>query len=108
MMTVTFKQGDRLPSLAVTAVQSDGTAYDLTGATVVFNMRDAETGTVKVSRSAAVLVSGAAGTLRYDWASADLDTVGLYEGEFEATISSRKLTIPTNGYISIRVLDDIA
>lgn len=107
-MTVTFKQGDRLPSLNVTAVQSDGTAYDLTGATVVFNMRAADGATVKVNRASATLVNGAAGTLRYDWAASDLDTVGLYEGEFEATISGRKLTIPTNGYIPIRVLDDIA
>ena len=107
-MTVTFKQGDRLPSLNVTAVQSDGTAYDLTGATVVFNMRTADGVTVKVSRSNATLVSGPSGTVRYDWASSDLDTVGDYQGEFEATISGRKLTIPTNGYIPIKVIDDIA
>lgn len=107
-MTVTMKQNDRLPSLAVTAVQSDGTAYDLTGATVVFNMRAADTGTIKVNRSSATLVSGPAGTLRYDWGASDLDTVGDYLAEFEATISGRKLTIPTNGYIPVRVVDDIA
>lgn len=107
-MTVWFKQGDRLPSLSVTAVQSDGTAYDLSGATVVFNMRTADTNTVKVNRASATLVSGPNGQVRYDWQSTDLDTVGEYLGEFEATISGRKLTIPTNGYIPIRVLDDIA
>lgn len=107
-MTVTMKQNDRLPSLSVTAVQSDGTAYDLTGATVVFNMRAADTGTIKINRSAAVLVSGPNGQVRYDWNSSDLDTNGDYLAEFEATISGRKLTIPTNGYIPVRVIDDIA
>lgn len=107
-MTVTVKQGDRLPSLSVTAVQADGTAYDLTGATVVFNMRAADSGTVKVSRSAATLVDGATGKVRYDWQSGDLDTNGEYLAEFECTISGRKLTIPTNGYIPVRVIDDIA
>lgn len=107
-MTVTFKQNDRLPSLTVTAVQSDGTAYDLTGATVVFNMRAADTGTVKVNRSSATLVDGPTGKVRYDWVSGDLDTNGDYLAEFECTISGRKLTIPTNGYIPIKVLDDIA
>lgn len=107
-MTVTFKQGDRLPSLNVTAVQSDGSAYDLTGATVVFNMRTEDGVTVKVNRASATLVSGPAGTLRYDWGASDLDTIGDYYGEFEATISGRKLTIPTNGYIPIKVIDDIA
>lgn len=107
-MTVTMKQNDRLPSLSVTAVQSDGTAYDLTGATVVFNMRAADTGTIKINRSSAVLVSGPNGQVRYDWNSGDLDTNGDYLAEFEATISGRKLTIPTNGYIPVRVIDDIA
>lgn len=107
-MTVLVKQNDRLPALTVTAVQTDGTPYDLTGASIVFNMRNAETGTVKVSRAAATLVSGPNGTMRYEWAATDLDTVGLYEAEFEATIASKKLSIPTDGFIPIRVLDDIA
>jgi hypothetical protein len=107
-MTVTYKQGDRLPSLNISAVTSDGSAYDLTGATVVFNMRTADGLTIKVNRSAATLVSGPAGTLRYDWATGDLDTAGDYHAEFECTIAGRKLTVPTNGYIPVRVLDDIA
>ena len=107
-MTIIMKQGDRLPSLSVTAITNDGSPYDLTGATVVFNMRDVDTGTVKVNRSAAVLVDGPTGKIRYDWASSDLDTVGTFEAEFEATISSRKLSIPSNNWIPIRVIDDIA
>jgi len=103
-----MKQGDRLPALAVTAIKNDGTAYDLTGGSVVFNMRNAETGVVKVSRSAAILVDGPTGKLRYEWEAADLDTAGIYEADFEITISSRKLTVPTNGYIQVSVLDDIA
>ena len=106
-MTVTFKQGDRLPSLSVTAIKTDGTSYDLTGATAVFNMRSVS-GTVKVNRAAAVVVDAAAGKLRYDWGVSDLDTTGDYEAEFECTISGKKLTVPTAGYIPITVLDDIA
>lgn len=107
-MTVMFKQGDRLPSLSVTAVESDGTPYDLTGATVVFNMRTADGATVKVNRQAATLVDGPTGKLRYDWGSTDLDTAGDYDAEFECTIGGRRLTVPTNGWIQIRVVDDLA
>ena len=109
MQPIIMKQGDRLPSLAVTAITTSGAAYDLTGGSVVFNMRSTTDGTVKISRSAAVLVSGPNGQVRYDWASGDLDTVGSYEAEFEVTLSgSRKLSIPSAGFIPIRVLDDIA
>ena len=107
-MTIIFKQNDRLPSLSVTAITSDGNPYDLTGATVVFTMRNVDTSVVKVNRSAAVLVDGPNGKVRYDWGSADLDTVGSYDAEFEATLSGRKLTVPSNNWISIKVIDDLA
>lgn len=108
MQPILMKQGDRLPALNVTATTSGDIAYNLTGASVVFNMRNTQDGTVKVNRAAATLVDGAAGTLRYEWGANDLDTVGLFECEFECTISGKRLSVPSNGFILVRVLDDIA
>lgn len=109
-MAVSFKQNDRLPSLTVTATQADGTAYDLTGATgAVFHLRNSETGAVKLSSMTATVVNAAQGILRYDWGTNDLDTAGLFDAEFEVTMNTgRKITVPTQGYISVRVVDDIA
>jgi len=109
LTTFTIKQGDRLPALAATLKFADGTIKDLTGHTVKFLMRSAKTGTVKVNGNASVVLASA-GTVRYDWAGSDTDTVGHYQGEFETTetATGKKTTFPNSGYLTIRVGDDIA
>jgi hypothetical protein len=68
----------------------DGTAFDLTGSSVKFKMRLETSATLKVD-TAAVVVSAAAGTVRYDWAAIDVDTAGDYIGWWEVTLSGGKL-----------------
>ena len=108
MITPLFqiKQGDRLPYLNATLVDSDGVAVNLTGASANFLMRN-EAGTVVVNASASV-VSAAAGTVRYIWAAGDTATVGEYNAEFEITSDGLKRTFPSAGYLRIKVWDDLA
>lgn len=55
---------------------------DLTGATVTFSMENAA-GTNKITNATARITDAPGGVVRYEWASADLDTVGSYTGQFK-------------------------
>lgn len=108
LTTFSIKQDDRKPSISATLQYADGTVRDLTGCTVKFLMRKRPGVTAKVDASATV-VTAASGTVRYDWAAADTDTPGTYQGEFEVTETSsgKKETFPNDGYLTINVTDDV-
>ena len=77
---------------------------DLTGLTVTFSMVNAATGATKVSNQAATIVTAASGIVSYDFASADVNTPGIYWGRFTVTQSSETSTYPadpTDGIIWI-------
>lgn len=108
-MTLQFlmKRGDTAPSLRATLRNPDGTAVDLTGATVRFLMRDRTSGTVRVGSAA--IVTAASGIVQYDWQSADTATAGTYDAEFEATFPGGKIeTFPNNGFFQVVLQGDIA
>lgn len=88
-MALRIAKDARSPSLTDT-LTVDGTAFDLSGSTVKFKMRAVGSATLKVN-AAATVVSAAAGTVRYDWASADTDTAGDYLGWWEVTLGSGKV-----------------
>lgn len=105
--TFTIKRNDTAPPIEATLSDADG-VVDLSGGSVEFHMRSQRDGTLKVERAASV-VSGPAGTVRYDWLAADTDTDGVYAGEFEATLSDgRVVTFPNTGNISITITADQA
>lgn len=107
--TFVIKQNDRRKYLQATALDGDGNIIDLTGMTVVFNMWSKSDHVVKVSRGAATVTSAENGELEYHWADGDTDTVGDFEGEFETLDGSNlPLTLPDDGYIQIKIVDDIA
>ena len=106
-MTVVYvKKGDRSPLLTASLQLEDGTAIDLTSASVKFRM--ATQHGQNLVNTTATIVSGTAGTVRYDWAAGDTDVVGKFRGEFEATLSSgRIVTVPNDSYIDIRIQDSV-
>jgi hypothetical protein len=103
-----IKQFDTLPALELDLLRGDGVPQNLTGCTARFLMRLRGQNDATVN-AAATIVDAVNGIVRYDWVAGDTDTAGVYKGEVEVTTAgSQRVTFPSNGYITIRVLDDIA
>lgn len=79
--------GDRNPSITET-ITIDGVVVDLSSSTVRFKMRQVGSSTLTTD-AAATIVSAPAGTVRYDWQAADVDTAGEYLIWWEVTTSSK-------------------
>lgn len=107
-----IKQNDTWPPVQATLNQTiDGveSPIDLTGATVKFMMRPTSGGTAKVNAAAVLVAPATSGVVRYDWIAGDTDTVDDYEYEWQITFGDgRVATVPTVGYESLSVIDDIA
>jgi hypothetical protein len=103
----TIKAHDERPSIQATLF-TGGVAVDLTSATGVdFIMALASGGAPKVN-AAAVVADAINGVVRYDWISADTDTPGDYEAEWQVTwADSDTQTFPTASYHTISVLADL-
>ncbi len=107
-MTFAIKQNDTSPIIAATLKDADGTAIDLSGATVRFHMRKIGKSAVSVDAAASV-TNASQGKIQYAWSATDTATIGTYQGEFEVTYTDNKVeTFPNSGYIAIEVTDDLA
>ena len=76
---------------------------------VVFIMTPQGETTPTVDRETATVVSSSGGTVvaRYSWQSGELNTVGVYNAEFEFTLSGGPATVPSRGYLTVVVEDDL-
>jgi hypothetical protein len=106
--TFTIKRADTGPRLVYALTPA--AEIDLTGATVRFNMRSRATGTVRITRAAAVIVTATGlPTVAYDWQAGDTAVPELCDAEFEVTYAGGVVeTFPNNGFITVVVAGDIA
>lgn len=103
-----IKRGDTSPALEVALLPA---TVVLTGATVVFSMRDRATGTVEISRQPATIVTATGTpTVAYEWQPGDTDLApGVYEAEFDVTYAdATSETFPAGGYINVLITGVIA
>ena len=114
----TIKRDDTLPKIQVQLWDDEAKTIktDLTLATgQAFHMIDRDqvgltSPTLKVEAAAIIVGAATDGVLEYAWidASDDTDTGGTFFAEFEVTWSSTlRTTYPNNGYIIIKIVDDL-
>lgn len=90
MAVIKLVQGDTAPQLQFALTNTaDGSAIDLTGATVTLHFRAVNSTTVLFSRAAAISAPNSAGIAVLTWNSGDLNIpAGEYEGEVEVVLAS--------------------
>ena len=111
MATATFyiKQNDTRPDLDVFLRDDKDRTINVTGATVKFNMRNASDNIVKVNAGSVTTVSSTSGRVKYSFSTADTDTAGNFDGEFQVTfVGGQVETFPNDGYIKVIITDDVA
>lgn len=99
MSDLTFVAGDGEPSVYGTLTDPvTGLPFDLSGATVRFQMRLATDRRFTVDAIASVTGLSTAGTVRYDWNEGDLDTAGDYVARWQVTFADGSIqhTDPSN------------
>lgn len=87
MTTIRAIQSDKLFDLNFTLQSSDGTAFNLTGATLKFKAQLEGDPAIAVDGTMAI-ISAAAGTCKYTVQANDLIRPGKYNVQIEATIST--------------------
>jgi|TARA_R100000479_G_scaffold74103_1_gene35828 hypothetical protein len=107
-MAFTIKQNDTSPQIAAILQDGDGTAIDLTSASVRFHMKKIGAATATTD-AAATVVSADAGSVKYEWVAADTATAGSYLAEFEVTYTNGAVeTFPNDQSIAIVITEDLA
>ncbi len=111
MATERRKRGDTANAYQRTleyAVGGNFAPIDLTGATVKFLMKPIGSGTVLKVNTAATIVTAAAGVVKHTWISTDVDTVGVFNIEWEITFGDGTVeTIPGDVYEQVEIIADL-
>jgi hypothetical protein len=106
----TIKQNDTSPSLSA-VLSVDGVPLVIpAGASVTFFMRArCPAGSTSGAVAAAgVVVNGATGSVRYDWAVGNTAVAGQFNGEFKVSVAGMVTTYPSSGYIPVNVTPDLS
>ena len=81
-------QGARLPGRQLTWSRSDGTAEDLTGATITARMQNKATGVASDVTGTLTVIDAANGVFTWALSAADVATVGDFDLQFTASYGS--------------------
>lgn len=99
-----IKRGDTSPKLIYTL----SPLVNLTGASVVFNMRKTGQANIVNRGVAAIVAPASAGVVSYAWTAPDTALAGTFIGEFEVTYADGTIeTYPNSGYLNVMISDDL-
>lgn len=106
-MRYDIKRGDTDPAFS-TVLYNGSTPLDLTAASGVRLIVKLPGAVAAKVDAAMTIVSAAAGSVSYQWQTADTDTAGRYEMEIEVTWNNgRRRTIPTPGKDELVIESDL-
>jgi hypothetical protein len=104
-MTVQVKRNDTKDIISYTLTYPDGSAVNLTGASVRFIMGK---GKILLANSIATIINAATGQVSYTLTDEDTIAAGVFQAEFEVTFSDgKRKTFPNNGYIQVTIQANI-
>jgi hypothetical protein len=107
MSTFYIKTGDTSPAIRYALEPS---SVVLTGASVRFQMRQRRSrgGATLIDAAAVVVTVTGTPTVEYQWEAADTANTGTFEAEFRVTYPNGRIeTFPNDGFISVKVSEDI-
>ena len=81
-------EGGVRPAQALTWKREDGSAEDLTGATLTGVIRNRATGETRAIAGALTVADGPAGAFRWDYAAADVAEAGRFDVQFTAAFTA--------------------
>lgn len=101
-MPLTFVQGDTAPAItALITHDSDGSALDLAGSTVKFQMRKSDDRRFTVNNDATI-VNASTGSVSYSWGPNDLAVPGTYLVQWEVTYADARVQTTSTSEITVR------
>jgi hypothetical protein len=81
-------EGGVRPAQALTWKREDGSAEDLTGATLTGSIRNRATGETRAITGPLTVTDGAAGVFRWDYAAEDVAEAGRFDVQFVAAFTA--------------------
>ena len=81
-------KGGVRPAQALTWKREDGSAEDLTGATLTGSIRNRATGETRAITGVLTVTDGPAGVFRWDYAAADVAEAGRFDVQFTAAFAA--------------------
>ena len=106
--TFYIKQNDTRPLLEVNLRDDRDSPVNITGATVVFSMRNVSDNSVKIDAASATVTSSTGGRVRYTFTATNTNTAGNFDAEFQVTFLDGTIeTFPNDGYIKVIITDDV-
>lgn len=81
-------KGGLRPSQSITWKRADGSAEDLTGATITGQIRDTSTRETRTVTGVLLVLDGAAGVFVWDYSAADVAEAGQFDVQFTAAFAA--------------------
>jgi hypothetical protein len=104
-----IKRNDTKPYLSVTLQYANGSAVDLTGGSVLFNLARNDNTYATVFSGLCVITGSLTGECEYQWTASNTNRSGLYLGEFQINLSGGKImTLPSDHSLLIKINEDYA